>query len=126
MPRGVDDSADPRAYAVDPAWVWSDLNRGLRLTASLRVTMDHPEDGVVERRCQEWFARLGEVEPGLYGHGGSSVKVVDRGRRSMVVVLSSGGQDALESLDYTVQAFFEAVIAPEPRIGVRWDELPLH
>lgn len=88
--------------------------------------MDHPEDGVVERRCREWLARLGEVEPGLYGHGGSSVKVVDRGRRSMVVVLSSGGQDALESLDHTVQALFEAVIAPEPRIGVHWDELPLH
>ncbi len=124
--RVRDTGDDPRAYAVDPEWVWSPLNRGLTMTASLRVTLEHPDDGVAEEAGRAWLAGLGALGPDEFGQGGTFIRIEGSTVRGLVLVLSSGGQDALESLDYTVQKFFDAVIDPDPLMEVVWEELALH
>ena len=126
MSRRRDPGDDPRAYSVDPAWVWAPVNRDLRLTATLRVTLEHPTDGTAVERGDAWLSRLGVVGPDEYGQGGTFVRPLERDPRRVVLVLSSGGQDALESLDHTVQKFFAEVVAPDPLMQVVWEELPLH
>ncbi|MGN0063595.1 MAG: hypothetical protein ACI379_05080 [Nocardioides sp.] len=117
-------SGDPRAYRVDPAWVWSEENHELTLVASLRVTLEHPVEGVVDQRCRAWLSGLGGGAD-EYWQGGAAVRIVERSAHGLVLVLSSGGLDVLESLDHSVQELFGAVVAPEQGMSVRWEELPL-
>lgn len=41
------------------------------------------------------------------------------------LLLSSGGQDALESLDELAVTIHERILVPYPKLEVAWEELPL-
>jgi len=118
---------DPRSHQVDPAWVWSPDNPGLELTATLRVTLTHPEPGRVAALCDAWFATVQShpTDPDTHWQGGAGIQVVQRTEHGLVLLLSSGGQDAYESLDHTVREFCTHVVEVDPGTTVLWEQLPL-
>ncbi len=119
--------ADQRHYSVRPEWVWSKKNKGLTKVALLKITLSHPEIGYVEQAFNAWLKEIQahEAEPNDYYMGGCRAVIEKVQKQDMQLILSSGGQDALESLDYYVQLMYESIIQNDEKVTVTWEELPL-
>lgn len=118
---------DQRHYSVRPEWVWSKKNKGLTKVALLKITLSHPEVGYIERAFQSWLEEINatKAEENDYYMGGCRAVIEKGQKQAMQLILSSGGQDALESLDYYVQLMYESIIQNDEKVTVTWEELPL-
>lgn len=121
-------SSDSRYYSVRPEWVWSDKNKGLTKVAALKITLSHPSPHWVENALASWLKTINATNAGngQYYMGGCGLDILSQTSTDLVMILSSGGQDALESLDYSVDGFYESIIAPNIDVSVIWEELPLY
>lgn len=125
MPEGA---TNERFYRPRAAWVWdSDRNPNLEARVDLRVAL---LGYGAEAAVQSWLDDIGACGVGdaenVYVRGGCAIEIeqVTSDRRTSLL-LSSGGQDALESLDELVLTVHEAVLVPHPDLGVQWEELPI-
>ena len=111
---------------MDMNWVWSRKhNPGLRKLATVRATVIAPDAKELASLFEEWTAYLQDPnEDGTYWHGGWFCQCENVEGGMLVLRFGSAGEDVAESLDFGIQWFSGAVIAPIPRAEVTWQELP--
>lgn len=106
---------DDRDYSPRPQWVWDrDVNPYLTEVATLLAHLNGDDD--LPRIVDDWLAG--------FNPGGVAIDVENHDE-GLTVSFISGGQDALESLEFAVADFREAVLRPHPHVSVWWVEQPL-
>jgi len=110
--------------------VWNlTTNPELTGTATLQVRLTHPEPGGAGAAVDDWLAGLGssrvEGREGRHRKGGCDIEVRAGDSTTVELLLSSRGQDALESLDDLVQRFQTSILRQDDRMLVSWTELPI-
>lgn len=122
----MDDAAvRKRFYRPRPEWVWNPhANPRLEARVDLRVRLCGARAGTA---VQAWltgiYARL--ISENVYVRGGGAIEIEDLSPEQATLLLSSGGQDALESLDELAGTLHERILVPYPKLKVVWEELPL-
>lgn len=119
--------SDPRHYSVRPEWVWSAANPELSKTAKLEVSLSAVNGQILQQSFEQWLAQWPAIhaETETYSMGGCGLKLLAKSDNEIQILLFSGGQDALESLDDLVQNLYEGLIRDNKSIEVRWTELPI-
>lgn len=117
-------------YHVRADWVWNlTTNPGLTGTATLQVRLTHPEPGAARTAVDDWLAGLGSSRvagrEGRHRKGGCAIEVRAGDSPTVELLLSSRGQDALESLDDLVQRFQTSILRQDDRMLLSWTELPI-
>lgn len=120
----ADDAIHERFYRPRAAWIWDrKLNPNLETRVDLRVHLQGP---AALTPVHAWLEEIGarRVAENVYVRGGAAIEIEHATTAGSTLLLSSGGQDALESLDELVLTFHEFVLTPQPGLTVAWQELP--
>lgn len=119
---------DSRYYSVRPEWIWSEDNHELTKVAALRITLISLIENRLQKALDVWLNSIHatETKNHQYYMGGCALEINSQTPTEIIMTLSSGGQDALESLEYYTESFYQSVIAPNEYIAVIWEELPLY
>lgn len=117
-------------YHVRADWVWNlTTNPGLTGAVTLQVRLVHPEPSAARAAVDDWLAGIGssrvEGREGRHLKGGCVIEVRAGDSTTVELLLSSRGQDALESLDDLVQRFQTSTLRQDDRMLVSWTELPI-
>lgn len=117
-----------RDYQVRHQWLWSKHNRKLEKCGTLRITLIHPSAQDIPKRIDAWLAQINATQDGERGYymGGCGLIIESSSPQVMILNLSSGGEDILDSLEWYAQTLSEQVIEPDEAILARWEELPLY
>lgn len=125
----------PRHYQVRSEWVWSKANQDLSKRIVLKVDLSTLDQIALLPLLQQWLKSLGSFETESatvntanikeYAIGGCGITVRPISDNAIQLLLFSGGQDALESLDDLVQDLYTKLIQPNKNIAVDWTELPI-
>lgn len=122
----MDDAAvRKRFYRPRPEWVWDpDGNPRLEARVDLRVRLCGAVAGAA---VQKWLTGIDarRISENVYVQGGGAIEIEDSSPEQSTLLLSSGGQDALESLDELVLTLHERILVLYPGLQVAWEELPL-
>lgn len=117
-----------RYFRPRPEWVWDrETNPQLDALASLKAHVSGLERDELMQMIREWLEGhdakpLNEL---LFVTEGAAVEIEQPSSDETVVLFTSGGQDALESLETVVLGFHAAVLLRSSEISVWWEELPL-
>lgn len=110
-------------YTIDLDWIWGPANRNLDGVATLRATILNPEPDVAAREVAAWLASLGLGQDDFGWYGGWSVEVKSRSAEKVALELTSGGQDAMESLTDAVRCLEDAM--RDDGTSISWETLPI-
>ncbi|WP_077925148.1 hypothetical protein, partial [Wohlfahrtiimonas larvae] len=96
--------------------------------ASLRIILKCDEANIIQKSMATWLIEIGAMNrsANIYDMGGCWLIIENSTDTTVEVLLSSSGQDVLESLDYYVQWLYQSIIESNKNISVRWEELPLY
>lgn len=114
-----------RYYRPRPEWVWDRAaNPDLEARVDLRMHLRGPGAAAA---VTSWLKGIGARATGdeVWVRGGTAAQREHHPGDELTLLLSSGGQDALESLDELVLTFHEQVLVPHAQLEVTWEELPL-
>ncbi len=117
-----------RYFRPRPEWVWDrEANPDLDAMALLKAHIRGPEPDELMEILRQWLAghAAKPLSETLFVTGGAAVEIETHPPGQMDVLFTSGGQDALESLEDVVLGFHAAVLLRHPQISVWWEELPL-
>lgn len=114
-------------YSVRPEWVWSKKNKRLDKIATLRIVLNNHDVNGIHAAMIIWLKEIGVTQRSkdTYDMGGCWLEIGSSTEKGLEILLSSSGQDVLESLDYYVQRLYQSVIEPDETMIVTWEELPL-
>ncbi len=117
-----------RYFRPRPEWVWDrETNPNLDAMACLKAHLQGPEQGELLEVLREWLAghSAKPLSDTVFVTGGAAVEIETHSPGQISVLFTSGGQDALESLEAIVLGFHAAVLLKCAQISVWWEELPL-
>lgn len=113
-------------YRPRPQRVWN-LKRNPELTkcVDLEVTLS---GAGTKSAVQHWIGVIGarQEHEHVFVHGGAAIEILTMCSGDIALLLSSGGQDALESLDELVESLHENIVLPHPDIAVKWVGKPIY
>ncbi|QOQ38036.1 hypothetical protein [Trueperella pecoris] len=116
-------SHDPRKYSVDYDWLWTRPPHNDGTPATVRLTLTDGRGSRAHDAVDAWLASLGPAEDGMYGQAGWVVVEKERRRRSVVLEITSGGEDVADGIDDGTDAAYRAVIEGTD-LEVTWEQLP--
>ncbi|MGF3056658.1 hypothetical protein [Microbacterium sp. YY-01] len=110
-------------YTIDLEWVWGPENRHLEGIATVRATVSDPAAGLAAQKTRTWLKRLRRDDETSWISGGWAASIRQQDAVSIVLDLTSGGQDVAESLSDAVEQLQDAVLTGATTI--RWEPQPI-